>query len=102
MNRLVLRATVVEQGALRYTPAAVPVIDLTLQHEGEVTEAGSPRKVAMSLKAKAVGDLSGQVQRLGLGTLANFAGFLASTRNGRGLVFHITAIDTSDVASPTV
>ncbi|MEP7102565.1 MAG: primosomal replication protein N, partial [Burkholderiales bacterium] len=37
MNRLVLTAQLVERGALRYTPAGLPALDLSLKHESEVT-----------------------------------------------------------------
>jgi hypothetical protein len=30
-----------------------------------------------------------------LGGSASFAGFLASARNGRGLLFHVTAVEPS-------
>jgi primosomal replication protein N len=37
MNRLVLQAQLVERGALRYTPAGIPALDLNLKHESQVT-----------------------------------------------------------------
>lgn len=40
MNRLVLSATLVQRAALRYTPAGLPALDLSLQHESEVSEDG--------------------------------------------------------------
>jgi primosomal replication protein N len=33
MNRLVLAATLLERGVLRYTPAGLPALDLVLKHE---------------------------------------------------------------------
>lgn len=77
---------------MRYTPANVPVIDLELRHESQVVEAGHPRQVSMSLRAKAVGDLAHRLDRLPLGSAFVATGFLSPHRNGRGLVFHITDI----------
>jgi primosomal replication protein N len=93
MNRLVLAATLAERGVLRYTPAGLPALDLLLKHESEVSEDGQPRKVSMDIKAVAIGQvITRQIGTLTLGTAGSYAGFLASGRNGRGLVFHITAL----------
>jgi primosomal replication protein N len=90
----VLAATVSQRSAPRYTPAGLPALDLMLRHESEVSEDGTPRKVSIDIKAVAIGPgITRQVAALNLGTPGMFAGFLASGRNGRGLVFHITAID---------
>jgi primosomal replication protein N len=94
MNRLVLSATLAERGAVRYTPAGLPALDLVLRHESEVSEDGQPRKVSMDIKAVAIGQgITRRVAVLTLGAAGNFAGFVAAGRNGRGLVFHITALD---------
>ena len=93
MNRLVLSATLLERGAVRYTPAGLPALDMVLKHESEVSENGTPRKVSMELRAVAIGDITRQIGALALGGSGSFAGFLGATRNGRGLVFHITAVD---------
>jgi primosomal replication protein N len=94
LNRLILAAEVVERGATRYTPAGLPALDLVLKHQSEVTEDGQPRQVAMQLKAVAIGAITRPVAALVLGTPAQFAGFLAASRNGKGLVFHVTELDT--------
>jgi primosomal replication protein N len=93
MNRLVLSATLAERGAVRYTPAGLPALDLVLRHESEVSEDGAPRKVSMDIRAVAIGGITRQVGALMLGTAGSFAGFVAAGRNGRGVVFHITALD---------
>lgn len=92
MNRLVLAAQVVERGALRYTPAGLPALDLVLDHRSQVSEDGQPRQVAMQLKAVAIGAITRPAGALALGTPALFAGFLAPSRNGRGHVFHVTEL----------
>jgi primosomal replication protein N len=92
MNRLVLAASLAERGAMRSTPAGLPALDLLLRHGSEVSEDGTPRKVSLDIRAVAIGAITRQVAELALGTEASFAGFLASARNGRGIVFHITSV----------
>ena len=93
MNRLVLTAQLVERGALRYTPAGLPALDLSLKHESEVTQDGKPRKVWFDIRARAIGEITALVEKLELGSEHGFAGFLGSQRNGRGVVFHVTELD---------
>ena len=93
MNRLVLSAQLVERGALRSTPAGLMALDVQLKHESEVGEDGTVRKVSLELRAVGIGGITRQLGAMALGTSAHFAGFLAAARNGRGLLFHITAIE---------
>ena len=93
MNRLVLTAQMVGRGALRYTPAGLPALDLSLKHESEVVQDGVPRKVYFEIKAKAVGRITEQMAGLEMGSTHGFAGFLGSARNGRGVVFQVTELD---------
>jgi primosomal replication protein N len=95
MNRLVLQATLVERGGLRYTPAGLPALDCSLKHESQVTEAGQARRASLEIKAVTIGELASALQAMSLGQEAGFAGFLTAQRNGRGIVFHVTAIDTA-------
>ncbi len=78
---------------MRYTPAGLPALDLSLKHESLVTQNGLPRQVSMEIKARAVGDITGTLSRMELGSTHGFAGFLGSQRNGRGIVFHVTELD---------
>jgi primosomal replication protein N len=89
MNRLVLTAQLVERGALRYTPAGLPALDLSLRHESQVTQEGQPRKVSVEIKARAVGEITQRLAEIELGSSHGFSGFLGSQRNGRGIVFHV-------------
>ena len=93
MNRLVLTAQLVERGALRYTPAGLPALDLSLKHESEATQDGQTRKVWFEIKARAIGEITQRVAKLEMGREHGFAGFLGSQRNGRGVVFHVTELD---------
>ena len=92
MNRLVLHAQLIERGVLRYTPAGIPALDLRLQHASEQTEAAHPRKVALELRAVAIGEVTRSVLPLDIGAERGFAGFLSAQRNGRGVVFHVTEV----------
>jgi primosomal replication protein N len=93
MNRVVLSALLVERRALRYTPAGLPALDLSLKHESTVSEDGQPRKVSMEMRAVAIGTVTRALTGMGLGTEAHFGGFLAAARNGRGLLLHITSVE---------
>jgi primosomal replication protein N len=93
MNRLVLTAQLVERGAMRYTPAGLPALDLGLKHESDVAQEGQSRKVSMEIKARAIGEITRRLAALEMGSTHGFAGFLGSQRNGRGIVFHVTELD---------
>jgi primosomal replication protein N len=89
VNQLVLTACVAELGALRFTPAGLPAIDLRLEHESTMTEAAQPRQVKAALKAVAFGAVAERLARQTLGSLWRFQGFLATPRNGKHPVLHI-------------
>jgi primosomal replication protein N len=89
VNQLVLTACVAELGALRFTPAGLPAIDLRLEHESTVTEAAQPRQVKAALKAVAFGAVAERLARQALGSLWRFQGFLATPGNGKHPVLHI-------------
>lgn len=95
-----LSARLVERGALRHNPAGVPVLDLALKHESQATEAGQPRKVSIQLRAVAIGEITRPLLAMSLGGAAQFAGFVAGARNGRGLLFHVTAVDAAASETP--
>ncbi len=93
LNRLLLSASLVERQALRYTPAGLPALNLSLQHEGLASENGQPRKVSLEIRAVGIGQVTQTLAAMALGSAGLFAGFLAPARNGRGLVFHITSVE---------
>ena len=88
-NQLLLTACVAELGALRFTPAGLPAVDLRLEHESTVSEAGQPRQIKAALKAVAFGAVAERLARQALGSLWRFQGFLATPRNGKHPVLHI-------------
>ncbi len=74
-------------------------LDLGLKHEGQAEEAGKPRQVSMEIKALGIGDICKRLQALGVGTEALFKGFLSHQRNGRGMIFHVTAVESLDATN---
>jgi primosomal replication protein N len=96
VNRLVLGARLVERRALRCTPAGLPALDFELKHESELSEDGQPRKVALQMRAVAIGRIVQPLQALQLGSAGSFGGFIAAARNGRGLLFHVTDFEPAN------
>ena len=88
-NRVVLTACIAELESQRYTPAGLPALNLTLEHESEMQEAGQARQVKLVIKAVAFGAMAERIAKQAIGSLWRFEGFLASGRNGKGVVFHI-------------
>ena len=89
INQLLLTATVVELGVLRFTPAGLPALDLKLEHESTVQEAGKPRQVKAVVKAVAFGAVAERFARQAMGSLWHFQGFLATSGNAKQPVLHI-------------
>ena len=88
-NQVVLTACIVESNAIRYTPSGLPALDLRLEHESKVTEAGQLRDVRAAVKAVAFGSVAERLVRQAVGSGWRFTGFLATPRNGKQLVLHI-------------
>ena len=88
-NQLLLTACVVELGTLRFTPAGLPALDLRLEHESTVDEAGKPRQVKAALKAVAFGAIAERLAKQSLGSLWLFRGFLATSGTAKHPVLHI-------------
>ena len=94
MNHVALNARIAEIGALRHTPAGLPALDLRLEHESEVVEAGQPRQVKAAVKAVAIGSVAEAIARQPVGSPWGFTGFLATPRNGRHPVLHIQSFES--------
>ncbi|MBX9849836.1 MAG: primosomal replication protein N [Rhodocyclaceae bacterium] len=93
-NLLILDGQVIERGAVRYTPAGVPVIEFKLQHESEQIEAGSKRKVDCEMACVALGSLATLLSGMNAGSLCSATGFLAAkSLKNRSLVLHVTSIE---------
>lgn len=87
MNQVDLTARIAEASSLRYTPAGLPALDLKLEHESQVQEAGQARQVSMAIKAVAFGSLAESISRQAIGSQWRFTGFLAAPR--KHVVLHI-------------
>ena len=92
-NRLTLDAILAERGDLRYTPAGIPAIDCTLQHQSVQAEAGGQRKVECEVFAVAFADVARTLARTPVGGDLRCEGFLARRyRTGVTVALHITRI----------
>jgi len=90
VNRLTFRGQVLACEPLRYTPAGLPVLEMTLEQAIDVVEAGLTRRVELTLAAVALGDVALMLNGTPLGTTVQAEGFLAPTRKGAGrLKFHV-------------
>jgi len=88
-NSLDLSACIAELEALRYTPAGLPALNLRLEHESEVMEAGQARQIKVAVKAVAFGALADRLVKQPIGSVWRFHGFLGNARYGKSIVFHI-------------
>lgn len=93
-NRLLLDATLAERGALRFTPAGLPALDMLLRHASRQPEAGSERVVECELAAVAFGEPAQALSRVPAGSSLRCRGFLARRyRTGVTLAMHIHAFE---------
>jgi len=88
-NLLELTAVIAEAQALRYTPAGLPALNLRLEHESQVQEAGQARQVKAVVKAVAFGAMAERLVKQAIGSQWRFSGFLATPQNGKHVVLHI-------------
>ncbi len=102
VNHVELTARIAESSPLRYTPAGIPAVNFLLEHESEIVEAGVARKVKLTIKAVAFAALAEQTAGLALGQAFGFTGFLINVRAGKGVVFHIQALQPIFQAEQTV
>jgi primosomal replication protein N len=90
VNQVSLTATALEVKPLRYTPAGLPAVEMILNHESEVLEAGVVRRIEMVLSAVALGDVALLLADTPMGAALSIRGFLAPTRKSSSkLVLHI-------------
>ena len=93
-NQVTLSGTLVELGALRYTPAGLPAVEFHIRHESTRTEAGTERIVRAEVAALAFGTVARQVASAGLGIALRAQGFLAAkSQRSAKIVLHVTDIE---------
>lgn len=103
MNQVVISAIVLEAKPIRYTPAGVPALEMVLQHESDVQQAGHQRRIELTITAMALGDIALLLADITLGTSLLINGFLAPSRKGSSrLVLHIQQADRQLVQPSTV
>jgi len=79
---------------LRHTPAGLPVVDFTLAHASEQTEAGNQRQVEFDMPAKATGELAARIAQTQQGSKVEVQGFLnRKHRMSRQMVLHVTNME---------
>ena len=88
-NQLLLTASLVALDALRYTPAGLPALNVKLEHESSLMEAGQARAVKAAIKAVAFGTVAERLAKQAIGSVWSFSGFLATPFNGKHVVFHL-------------
>ena len=76
LNTVSLSARIAEASPLRYTPAGIPALNLVLEHQSEVVEAGVARQVKLTVRAVVFGALAETSAKAELGKLQLFTGFL--------------------------
>ena len=77
---------------MRFTPAGLPALDVSLKHESEVVQLGVARKVSLELRARAIGPVTEALLAADPLALHEIEGFVGAHGNGRGVLFHIETI----------
>jgi primosomal replication protein N len=93
-NRVTVSGRLIEQDALRHTPAGVPVMKFRLQHDSTQTEAGAARKVSCEIGAVAFEREATLLAAAKLGSEVTVTGFLAArSRTSKSVVLHATEVE---------
>ena len=93
-NSLELEGVLTEIGALRRTPAGIPVLACRIEHRSRQMEAGRLRDVGVELQAVVVGDKTSLLAAAPLGSLLHVTGFLAAkSLRSRAPILHIDTIE---------
>jgi primosomal replication protein N len=94
LNRVELSGRLAELGALRHTPAGIPVIEFRVRHESSAEEAGAARQVRLEIDAVAFEGQARLVSGTPLDRALRMEGFLcARSRRSRKPVLHVTKIE---------
>lgn len=93
-NRVQLSGRIAELGALRHTPAGLPVTEFRILHESELIEAGNARKVNAEVDAIAFDVQARLVASAALDSALQVEGFLcAKSRRSKKLVLHVSKLE---------
>ena len=92
---MALTGRIVARDTLRYTPAGIPALDLTLEHESVQREAQLARTVKAVVDAVALGEVARALDALDMGSTVSVAGFLANrSRRSTRVILHIDEFET--------
>jgi primosomal replication protein N len=91
-NQVVASGCLIERQVLRYTPAGIPVVEFSLQHESTQLEAGLERKVQCEVVCICMGKEAITLAALSEGVELLVKGFFAARhqRHKSKLVLHVT------------
>ena len=93
LNQVVISGELVALESLRYTPAGVARVALTLSHASQQFEANGPRQVQCEVNALAFAEMAEKVARFEVGQNVKVRGFLArQSIRSRQLILHINDI----------
>jgi len=93
-NVAALGGRLLKRGALRYSPAGIPIIDFVIAHSSVQIEAGGRRKVQCDVEAVAVGSLADTIEQVKINQSLQVKGFLARDSMGNTrLKLHATGIE---------
>ena len=92
-NCFELVASLVEKETIRYSPAGVPILSISLLHKSRQVEAETERVIEFEIPAIAIGNSAHQFENIQPGVLYKFSGFMATkNRKSKNLLFHVTEI----------
>lgn len=94
INLTQLSGRLQERGALRYTPAGIPVLEFNLTHESIQTEAEGERMVRCEIDCVAVGNQAQLLAAVKPGDELKVSGFLAAHSLKRRMpILHVNTIE---------
>jgi len=92
-NQVVISGELIALEGLRYTPAGVARVALTLSHTSQQSEANGMRQVQCEVNALAFAEVADKVAKFAVGQNVKVRGFLArQSIRSRQLVLHINDI----------
>ena len=92
-NQVVISGELIALESLRYTPAGVARVALTLSHSSQQSEANGLRQVQCEVNALAFAEVADKVAKFAVGQNVKVRGFLArQSIRSRQLVLHINDI----------
>ncbi len=93
-NRVELTGVISALDVLRYTPAGIPIVELSLTHESQQIEAGKTRSLICEVLAVAAGPVAQRLIKAQLGARIKVTGFLANKGKSKvQLVLHINEFE---------